>query len=584
MRCSACQRISTIATIAAALAIAAFGWSAIGCRPPAVTDAADSDNRRSAVPEGDAGADAEDDLSPPVLGVGDEVATSIQLESAVGAPPRGKATASDSVAAPPDGAAERRSGASEAAGEIVDGDASGPDEWQQWPEPACVLVISGQQHGYIEPCGCTGLENQKGGMARRYTLLSQIRDAGWEAVPLDAGNQVRRVGRQAAIKFQTTVKGLAQMGYQAIGFGPNDLRLGASELLSVAASDDDNPSRFASANVELLVPDLVPLVQRIEAGGMTVGVTTALDPSIIESALDDAILIGEQNKHLAIAVEQLKEQGCDFTVLLLQGDADSAKQVAREVPGFDLVVAAHTYGEPTYQAAEIDGTDTRLVVTGDKGMYVGLVGLYEDQPLRYARVALTSEFEDAPEMLQLLGEYQEQLKALGLEGLQVRPISHPSGGEFVGTETCAECHTTAYEIWQGTPHADATEDIVHPGERSEIPRHFDPECLSCHVTGWNPQSYYPYTTGYLSLDETPHMTGSGCENCHGPGAAHAAAERTDSGLSEDEIVALRESVRLDLADAREKCMECHDLDNSPDFHQPGAFDEYWAEVEHYGVD
>jgi hypothetical protein len=27
-------------------------------------------------------------------------------------------------------------------------------------------------------------------------------------------------------------------------------------------------------------------------------------------------------------------------------------------------------------------------------------------------------------------------------------------------------------------------------------------------------------------------------------------------------------------------MECHDLDNSPDFHKAGAFDEFWKKVEH----
>lgn len=590
MRLSVCQPTSSVAAIAAALAAVALGWAATGCRPQGSGDGAGATVERNVAPpqRGEGGPIVGDELEPPAVGVADEVATSIQLESSAEGLPADEFPEAETAPSPSDrptvlaaATDEQTPPAPEA---IVGGDASGPEDWRQWPEPACVLVISGQQHGYIEPCGCTGLENQKGGMARRYTLVRQIREAGWEAVPLDAGNQVRRVGRQAAIKFQTTVKGLTQLGYRAIGFGPDDLRLGASELLSVAASDEDNPSPFASANIELLAPDLVPLVQRIEAGGMTIGVTTALDPSIIESPLDDAIVIAEQNKQLTIALEQLKEQNCDFTVLLLQGDRDAASQVARDVPGFDLVVAAHTYGEPTYQAVPIEGTNSRMIVTGDKGMYVGLVGLYRDQPLRYARVALTSEFEDAPEMLQLMAEYQGQLKALGLEGLQVRPISHPSGREYVGTETCGECHTTAYEIWQGTPHAEATEDIVHPGERSEIPRHFDPECLSCHVTGWNPQSYYPYTSGYLSLEKTPHMTGSGCENCHGPGAAHVAAERDGSGLSEEEIDALRAAMRLDLADARDKCMECHDLDNSPDFHQPGAFDDYWAEIEHYGLD
>ncbi|MCA9181336.1 MAG: hypothetical protein KDA51_07775, partial [Planctomycetales bacterium] len=64
-----------------------------------------------------------------------------------------------------------------------------------WPVPQAVLFVSGQQHGYIEPCGCTGLENQKGGLIRRDTLLKELRERGWEIIPVDVGNQVRRIGR-----------------------------------------------------------------------------------------------------------------------------------------------------------------------------------------------------------------------------------------------------------------------------------------------------------------------------------------------------------------------------------------------------
>ena len=34
-----------------------------------------------------------------------------------------------------------------------------------WKKPAAVLVLSGEQHGFFEPCGCA--EHQSGGFARR---------------------------------------------------------------------------------------------------------------------------------------------------------------------------------------------------------------------------------------------------------------------------------------------------------------------------------------------------------------------------------------------------------------------------------
>jgi hypothetical protein len=124
------------------------------------------------------------------------------------------------------------------------------------------------------------------------------------------------------------------------------------------------------------------------------------------------------------------------------------------------------------------------------------------------------------------------------------------------------------------------DSLINPGERSEVPRHFDPECISCHVVGWNAQKYFPYVSGYLGVDETPLLHNVGCESCHGPGSAHVAAENGDGNPAKELIDQYRVEVRLRLEDAEKKCQECHDYDNSPDFHAEGAFQTYWKKVEH----
>ncbi len=462
----------------------------------------------------------------------------------------------------------------------------GPVDYRTWPTPDLALVVTGQQNGYIEPCGCTGLDKQKGGVARRFTFMQQLREDGWTLLPLDAGNQVRRFGRQAEIKLQQTAKALKAMDYQAVGFGPDDLRLGVGELLAVAAGEQPEDSMYVSANVVLIDPDLMPQQRVIKRGGIKVGVTTIFDPEMLEVPPSDEILINPIVESAKAALRSMAAETPDFRVLLFYGEEESAKKLVGDVPGFDLIVVAGGYGEPTYQAESIEGSKTKLIVTGNKAMYAGLVGLYADKPMTYARVPLTHEFADAPEMRELMADYQSQLRDVGLAALGLKPIPHPSGRKFIGTAKCGECHTTAYEIWKGTPHFDATAHIIKPPkERGDVARHFDPECLSCHVTGWNPQDYYPYESGYLSLAESSHLTGNGCENCHGPGADHAAAEAADSGVDEERLQRLREQMKLPFEDAREKCMTCHDIDNSPDFHVEGAFeDEYWPEVEHDGVD
>ncbi|WP_443217382.1 multiheme c-type cytochrome [Rhodopirellula sp. P2] len=459
-----------------------------------------------------------------------------------------------------------------------------PEDYNTWPTPSLTLFVTGQQHGYIEPCGCTGLENQKGGVARRMTFLKQLREKGWELAPIDAGNLVRRYGRQSEIKFHRSLEALRKMGYVSVGLGPDDVRLSVNDLIQEASPGDPEEAIYVSANVIPFDRSLMPSHRVVRRGGMTLGVTTILDPDSLETKLSDDIQLTALVDAAKEALAAIQEEDPDYTVLTFYGEEKNAQELVRAVPGFDLVVIAGGYGEPTYQPQAIDGTQTKSILTGDKGMYTGLVGLYPDGPIRYARVPLTHEFEDAPEMRALMKDYQFQLRDLGFSNLGLKPIQHPSGGQFVGSEACGKCHTTAFDTWQGSAHFEATEHLVNPGERGDVSRHFDPECISCHVTGWNPQGYYPYVSGYLELEASSHLHGNGCENCHGPGAAHTKAEAADSGVSDEEKTRLREAMKLPLDEARESCMKCHDLDNSPDFHAEGAFDDYWAEIEHYGVD
>ena len=123
--------------------------------------------------------------------------------------------------------------------------------FKDWPTPTAVVVFTGELDGYIEPCGCTGKENQKGGLSRRQNFLRAIGDSGWPLVAVDVGNQVKRFGRQTEAKFQSIVDGLRAMQYAAVGFGPGDLRLPAEELVAGVAAVGDQPSPFVSANVGL---------------------------------------------------------------------------------------------------------------------------------------------------------------------------------------------------------------------------------------------------------------------------------------------------------------------------------------------
>lgn len=456
-----------------------------------------------------------------------------------------------------------------------------------WPAPQLVLYVSGQQQGYIEPCGCTGLENQKGGLIRRDTLIASLRDRGWQVLPIDVGNQVRRAGQQQLIKFDTTAQALQKMGYGAIALGVNDLRLSKVDLIQIGGSEESSPRPYICANVVVLLPDFFPPYRIVEAGGRKVGITAVLGREFELEVQGDEVEFLDPVESLKRVIPELQSKGCDYIVLLAHASLDESASLAQAVEGIDLVVTAGGYGEPTLHPESIPNSKSLMVQVGVKGMYGGIIGLYDDpqQPIRYQKLAISSQFKDSERMLELFAEYQKRLEDSGFSGLGLVPATHPTGRKFVGSESCGECHTTAFDIWKDSPHIHATDSIVAANnDRGGIARHFDPECVSCHVTGWNPQEFSPFESGYVDLEQSAHLLASGCENCHGPGSAHVAAENGEIEASAELLKQLREEMILPLDRAEQKCLECHDLDNSPDFHDPGAFDVYWEQVKHYGKD
>ncbi len=455
------------------------------------------------------------------------------------------------------------------------------DVFTDWPTPRAVLVVTGELDGYIEPCGCTGKENQKGGLSRRQNFLEAIRAVGWEGVPIDLGGQVKRFGRQTEAKFQSIVDGLREMRYAAVGFGPGDLRLPAEELVAAVAPIGNEPTPYVSANVGLLGIDanITPRFRVVEAGGLKIGITTMLGDEEAAKIRNDDIEVIPAAKALAPVAAALAKEGCDHQVLLCFAKPEETKALAAAFPQFDLVATSGGADEPPRELPQLV-SGARLLELGHKGMFAVVVGFFDDAttPVRSQRVPLDARWGEADDMIDLLATYQQKLETLGLEGLGIVPIRHPSGRRFAGSAVCAECHAEAYEVWENSPHAEALTTLEEAMPR----RDGDPECLSCHVVGWAPQRFEPFEGGFAGMQKTPHLAHQGCENCHGPAAAHTAVERGDVRATEAERDRLRAELvlSLDTPEGKEKainnCLECHDLDNSPQF----DFDEYWPSVEH----
>ncbi|MFH1268901.1 MAG: multiheme c-type cytochrome [Planctomycetota bacterium] len=452
-----------------------------------------------------------------------------------------------------------------------------------WPDPKLALVITGRQEGYLEPCGCAGLERMKGGLSRRHSMFEYLRNQrGWPVAAVDVGGLVEGFGPQAELKLQTTINALELMKYNVIALGTTDLRFPGGDLISAGPVDE---SPFVSANAALFGFDagLTSQSRIVEAGGMKLGVTSILGRQWQKEIDNPDVELADPEEMLAKLAPALRQE-CDLVILLAHATKEESIELAGKLPYFDVVVTADGPAEPPDEPDFVDGTKTMLVQVGQKAENAVVLGFYDDpdRPPRYQRVPLDSRFPNSEPMRQLMEVYQDRLKDAGLEGLGIRAEPLPRQdllGRFVGSEECKSCHEESYQAWKKSGHAKAWETLVELNP----PRNFDPECIRCHVVGWHPQNQFPYESGFLSEEQTPHLVDVGCETCHGPGEAHVKAEQgadfeLQEKLQKAAVITLeqsRQAVSRAIVD-QQHCLNCHDGDNSPDF----DFDTYWPKIEH----
>ncbi|MBL4885854.1 MAG: hypothetical protein JKY95_15155 [Planctomycetaceae bacterium] len=468
-----------------------------------------------------------------------------------------------------------------------------------WDKPKLAIVFTGEQRGYIEPCGCS--ETQSGGISRRADLFRQLReDKGWSVTGLELGGTLKRSRMQDRLKFGVLHAALTDMGYQAMGLGPSELKLQVDYLFSLVSNsvDPKTPLPFVSANVVFYnTPDLdTPARFRIiEIDGVKIGVTSVLGKKFSSqifpqgnNSANELLKIEDPIKSLQPAVAELKKANCELLVLLSHCPRDETMSILNAVPEFDLCLTAGGPEDPSGVPETVG--NTLVLEAGRKGKYAGVLGYYPDnakQRFQYELVDLDkNRFSRIQAMEDHMSFYQDMLREQQI--VESEPaVAHPSGNKYVGTEKCGLCHTKAFAQFKTTKHSHATRTLKQGAENYTetewISRLHDPECLSCHVVGWNPQEVFRYESGYLNMNKTPHLVGQGCENCHGPGSHHVEMENVfkQTGKSTDDIVQARNSMKLDLVTAEKQvCQKCHDYENSPKF----DFAKYWAKTIHRGKD
>jgi 5'-nucleotidase/UDP-sugar diphosphatase len=286
-----------------------------------------------------------------------------------------------------------------------------------------------------------------GGLARLATAIDEIREnkmgEGEPVLLLDAGDFL------AGSAFAwLTLSGYAaeltimqEMGYDAVAIGNHEYDYGpdvlAQYLLKAGYPEAHQKTLVLASNME--APPNHPLAaQNLYRNDGMFELENGLKVGVFSIMGKDAILlIGEsgdvqfldQHETARQAVDELKEQGADVIVGITHSGVDEDRELAREVPGIDVIVGGHTHDalyKPVLQG------DTIIVQAGAFGEYLGQLELAYNPDTGKVRVRneendqpylipIDDSFDCHPEIDVLIQEYTFILNAY---------IDEMTGGEF----------------------------------------------------------------------------------------------------------------------------------------------------------
>jgi len=304
-------------------------------------------------------------------------------------------------------------------------------------------------------------------------MASALRDARQHSgnfVFVSAGDMLPEMGDPA--RTTALLRAFESMGLDVLGLGDHEMALGPD---FVASLGQGSPVPVLSANVSRAGDPLASRHIVLDRGLLRVGVFSVLAPEAFAFGTESYRRGLEIEDPMAAARREVTalrgEAGADVVVALSHLGAERDRELARTVPGIDVVIGAHT-GRATH-VAETEGMTT-LVEAGRDGQFLGVLhlalkeGAVESARNRLVLLDDSAGRDDAVQAI--VADYKRAQEAVFADELAA---AETIGGEF-RPASCGACHATEYEQWRSTGHGHAMATLASVGEER------NPDCWRCH--------------------------------------------------------------------------------------------------------
>ena len=399
----------------------------------------------------------------------------------------------------------------------------------------CILHTNDMQSALIPHSPAVDCHPDKedptiGGFARLATAVGEIREnkmrEGEPVLLFDAGDFLggSAFAWLALSGYAAELTIMQKMGYDAVAIGNHEYDYGpdvlAQYLLQAGYPEAHQKTLLLASNTE--APSEHPLAARglyrntgmfeLE-NGLKVGVFGLIGKDAILVMGDNGDMrFLDQHEAARRAVDELKEGGADVIVAITHSGVDEDRELAREVPGIDVIVGGHS--ETALYKPVLQGS-TIIVQAGSLGRYLGQLELAYNSNTGKVRVRneennrpflipIDSSFACHPEIDALVQEYTLILNAY---------IEEVTGGEFddvMSTVARSDFILSNHLPFSETPLGNFVTDAMRMVAQEIIGKRVD---VASQANGCIRKSIFPGTTehsaGNVSFYEIVEATGMG---------------------------------------------------------------------------
>ena len=405
-----------------------------------------------------------------------------------------------------------------------------------------MIVYTGNLLAELKPCGCDKEEDQ-GGIERRMQYLKNMRRQYPHFLLVDTGDQFKEPTRQGKLKAETLLIATEKMQYDAIALGDRDMVYGSKFL-------KDRPKiPWIAGNVMIDQFELTRSKVKSFSNGLKVGILAVADPALFYDHV--GLKVTDPKLTTLNLITHMRETEKPDLIVLLTHAKRQVALTFLDLDGVDIVINGHIATESDVIDMEPVRRNAKIFVqSSSRGQKMGELKVQFDpdanKSLNHHIVKLDSSVKFDPEMVKLYEKYNEKVESMFFETLAVKRNGR-NKSVYGGDTLCRTCHSAEHKVWSGSRHGRAYNTL------RKINKAFDPECLVCHVVGFN------LPGGFISELDTPGLKNVQCEVCHGPGRSHALAPQAGFGSK-----------------ASEACKQCHVKNHSPRFN----YAEYWPKIKH----